>query len=245
MRRKTGTTSHAREAGRLLASNERAFDAEIVRSALSFLGQFYRPLTGADLADTGKPFAWVPEIIRARVKDVGREVPPFQLSQPETLEECSTLTTVLRIAIPDLQELGDRNSKVDAETRDAKHEWLAKKLGGLQFSSSPVYRGRKWQMVTIPALFSVEHCLAYAMFLMHEDRWGFRDRIHLCPYRRKADSPTHFEPDHWFLDFDLDATGALKPGPPQRFCSAAHANAYRQREWRRSQLGAGAPRKGK
>jgi hypothetical protein len=220
----------------LLATDDRAFDAKLVKSALDFLGRFYLVYEEMDLPLAGEMFAWVPEVITSRAGSVGIKVAPRPLKLPASAGACNTLATVMRIAIGDIQARDDES--MDAHTREAKEEWLGKKFSGMQRTQVPIYRQSKWDWATIPVLRTVEDCVIYALFILHENTWGFRERVHMCPYRERADTESHIERDHWFLDFEVDERGALKLGAAKAFCTVSHGNAYRQREWRKQQAAA-------
>jgi len=237
--RRRGPSSHAAPKTPVhrwpVSKNERAFDGRILRSALDFLERFYAPLVESDVADATEYFAWVPGVIRDRMAAVHREIQPYGLKSLSTAADCNDLATRFRLGIVALQERPPTRRRPERVAHNGVEEWLDKQLRVLELTVHPVYRNGAWQRVEIPALTTVQKCMAYALWVLHEDRWNIRGRVRLCPYRKKADTPEHYEPDHWFLDFDLDERGALTLGPPQRFCTPEHANAFRQREYRKRQ----------
>jgi len=85
--------------------------------------------------------------------------------------------------------------------------------------------------VQLPILRDAGNCMVYAMVVYAENRWGLLGRARKCKYMAHPDK----EYPHWFLDYRIDASGHLKRGTPQEFCSPEHANRFHQREWRKRQ----------
>lgn len=205
-----------------------------MNSALDFLGRFTQPAKDTDIGDAAKIFAWVPDIICRRAEASGKPKNAYVLAAPKSSDACNTLAMMLRIAIGDMQP----GAAPSPDAHEANEEWLEKRLAGLERSERYVRTADGWEWRKVPVLLSVEHCLLYAIAILHQDSWKLRERVRLCPYRARRDSPTHFEPEHWFLDFEVDEHAALKLGPPQQFCTGKHGNAFRQREWRKQQAAA-------
>ena len=233
----------------------------MVGSALKFLERFHGPTDEAAATKAAEPFAWVPQTARERARLSGIDLPPWDLDLPtptafqgdgfrqvnvapkgeparmvqvfgwnkehdNTLAKCcNTLATRFRIGLAAIQ---DRRTKAAARDPDIE-QWLVEQLQALHFATQYQYRMGKAQLVSVPVPKSIEACLAYALGVLAEDKWHFRDRVVQCPYHRKRSDK--FEPDHWV--FDVDSIGQLPISAPLKFCSAAHANAYRQRELRR------------
>jgi len=236
-----------------LVRDDRAFDAAMVGCSLRFLARFQGPPDeAAAAAHATAPFAWVPQTALERAKISGLEhLDPWTLPLPmpsrvaatdrsgarvqvyrvydATLaQHCHTLATRFWMGVVAIQESETLNSDIE--------RWLVDQLRALDFATRYRYRNGRAQLVSVPVPRSVEACLAYALAVLAEDRWHFRDRVGRCPYERKHDSGTHFEPRHWF--FDVDSHGQLPISAPLKFCCADHANAYRQRQLRERQVAA-------
>jgi len=232
-------------APKTLLKDERAFDAAMVGSALKFLTRFQGPPNIESAAKAAEPFAWVPEIAlkRARLSGFdllepwtlpvpmpervpamlsGKRVLVYPTNDDTSADHCNTLALRFWLGVLAIQGSAAR----DPDTE----QWLVKQLRTLDFATRYQYRDGRAQLVSVPVPRSVEACLAYALAVLAEDRWNFRNRVGKCPYVRMHDSKTHFEPDHWF--FDVDARGKLPISAPLKFCNRFHANAYRQRQLR-------------
>jgi hypothetical protein len=229
-----------------LVRDDRAFDAAMVGSALRFLSRFQGPPDDAAATAAVAPFAWVPKIAQARAARAGFDLEPWTLPLPlparipatdpqgkrvlvypahdDTLaNHCHTLATRFWLGVLGIKDGRGRDPEIE--------QWLVKQLQALHFDTRYRYRSGRAQLVSVPVPRSVEACLVYALAVLAEDEWRFRDRVGQCPYERKHDSRSHFEPRHWF--FDVDGRGRLPISAPLKFCCADHANAYRQREWRK------------
>jgi hypothetical protein len=118
----------------------------------------------------------------------------------------------------------------EGQQRPTPEEWVNGVLAVLPIYSRFVLKGRSFRLVSAPLLTTVQRCIAYAMAIIWTDRHGFRDRVRPCQFL--TDPTPGSLAHHYFLADDAR----------QRFCSLAHSNAYRQREWRRTHK---APRKPK
>jgi hypothetical protein len=231
----------------VLVRDDRAFDTAMVGSALKFLKMFHGPVDSLAALKAAAPFAWVPRVSRIRARLLGRRFSAWTLELPTPkrvtataisgaltaaypanddtpAKHCNTLATRFDVALVNIQ----------GQSKRGKDQWLTQQLRTLEFISG--YRKGKAELVTMPLLKSVEACLLYALAVLAEDNWHFRDRVGECPYVRRHDSKVHFEPRHWF--FDVDARGQLPISAPLKFCCADHANAYRQRQLRQRQAAA-------
>jgi hypothetical protein len=238
-----------------LLEDERWFDVEVVRSAVEFLNERF---TTNSWEERCRHFRWLKpaQIKLARKKAIQTdELEPFSAERPviaklngsieSEQESLSRLGSLFLVGLSDIQGretdmeriVRGRVSKKSADylyqlahDRASADKWLDRVLSNVDFVTHFERAGRRRTRITLPWLKSPEQALVYALDVLDENRWDLRHRVRKCPYVEQSSRDF----GHWFLDYRLDSDDSrLTAGRSQRFCGPAHANAFRQREFRR------------
>lgn len=215
-----------------LARDDREFDAQIVRSALDFYNSFHAHPTIA----TGQPyseivervFAWVPPVMELRAKGAGVDPANVRWRNTETGRDISAASTVLLFNVGAFK--GGDSIEFANGRRITTEQWLNEVFAALPIYSRFNIEKGEIRLASVPCLTGVQQCIAYALALIKLNRHGFGELVRRCEFLtdERPGSLAH----HYFLADD----------PRRQFCSPAHGNAHRQREWRRAHA---APRKPK
>jgi len=228
---------------RTLVEQDRAFDVECVRSAVNFINRIESSVEGEE-ANAASAFAWLPQVLRERAQrfEIRSSNVPTQIESLD-VEVNRRVARYFMISATYAQtrerELAMAQAERDPKRRAQKlafrkqvDEWLDAALKYLPiYERVRLIEGRVVR-VSLPVLRDVGSCLAYALMVLIENRWGMQGRVRECRY---GISPGGTGPNHWFLDYRLDKGGRLKRGSRREFCTPAHANSFHQREWRRRQ----------
>jgi hypothetical protein len=173
-------------------------------------------------------FDWLPAVLRERAGRAGVPASTVKWSGDEGVDEMIEAGQVLLYTIGAFGEPSKRLRFSTAPAREGKprlspEQWVNKILAALPIYSRYTFEKDAFSLASVPLLTSVQRCVAYSLVLVWTDRHDFADLVRPCGYLVE-DSPNSLA-HHYFLADDAR----------QRFCTPAHSNAQRQREWRRNQ----------
>lgn len=212
-----------------LVNDQRAFDVRLVWSVLeSYNASIRRDDIGQDSA-----FEWVPDVLAGRA--IAMAMP--SLVKPEQARRWHSTTTKSRAAAAFLFLLWGSKLRIEPDGDGYRYTVQPGAQTGLLnqiLADLPIYQrflfsNGKMRTLSVPWVNSMERCYTYAMAVVSANHWGLGEgRVRQCPHVPQGGHA------HLFVDYRLDDDGNLARGGPQMFCCHAHANAYRQRAFRRA-----------
>jgi hypothetical protein len=229
-----------------LIRDDRAFDAEVIRSAVVYsnllvAGPVLRDDQGQPTRDVPPElvkqiFGWIPDVLSERARLAGVPARSVAWREPDDTEHRNAGAIALTLIGP--LRLVARAATFKIEGRALTFaEWMDQALGQLPIYTRYRYLGNhRVRTTSVPLLTGVSACMAYAVASILLDRWkvGFWGRIRECPYvrpLRDGDGGLVRQQNHWFLDFRLGRGRELEKNR-QRFCCAEHGNRYKQQRHR-------------
>lgn len=223
----------------LLMDHFTMFEVRVIQGAMTYLNTMLAQ--EPDIPKAQKAFSWLCTSLAARA--VYAKIPLDQvqwrdraLSRDEAWNLASYIRTAALQVTPDAERLALGRSRLPPgfpvrKDLGGTDGWLDKQLAGL-----PIYRrfrvmfGDQVVSMSLPLLTNTQRFAVYAIALMRHNQEQLEGLINVCPFLK---DPTADYP-HWFFDPRMDAAGQPIRGQRQRFCCPEHANAFRQREFRKS-----------
>jgi len=220
-------------------TDARAFDAAVVTGVLRWYNNHAGSVSRLPNQRllTERCFGWIEAVLVARARAVDQDATPFRWKGDDAPGDIARMNAALLFLIGPLRQVFDGGkTMVWFGRRLGRDEWLREVLKDLPTVTHMELRSsRDAQPIELVKLTSVQRCVAYGLSVLLTNRHGLGHYIRPCAFIadevRHADSFRRAHAAHYFL-----ATGIYgKPpeGKPRRFCSTAHANCHRQREWRR------------
>lgn len=196
-----------------LAGDDRAFDEALTRSALDYVNGTWG--VGPNAADPDAALAWVPGITLERYRRAAgigaKPIKPKPFAPSDSIKAQLAVTFAIN-SLPRWRL--ERSSGRPAPGEASSFEWINTMLRELPLISYWQVGRDGLQTITVPALQSAEHCIAYAVACIAGNRWGMADRVDYCAFVPAGDAQRH-----------LFVAESLK----QRYCCKAHQNAHAQR----------------
>lgn len=222
-----------------LIIDARAFDAAIVAGLLRWYNN--QNGSGSRLPNlrllTDRCFRWIEAVLVARARAVGQDPASFRWRGDDNPEDIARMNAGLLFLLGPLRRVfdGDRTI-VWFGRRLGRDEWLKEYLKDLPTVTHTELRTNgDAHSIELVELTNVQRCVAYGFSVLLRNRHGLAQYIRPCAFvpdeLRHETAFRRAHAEHYFL-----ATGRYgepAEGKPRRFCTTAHANCQRQREWRR------------
>lgn len=218
----------------------RAFDAHLIKSVIAFVG--HMPMGGGaethsePESGSSSQFGWVPEVIKSLVKQARLNQNDFEWQSADEValaEATEAFRGFFRgrfgiVHRPD-EKLALRFTcylSRDGMVWRPHQVWLDDILTSIGIIERFRYGDTGISRVAVPSLRSETTCVAYAIAILSENRWGLADRIRICPFAAHPHKGFHLS-----LDFRLRPSGEFERNA-KYYCDPAHQNAHKQQEYR-------------
>jgi hypothetical protein len=205
-------------------SDPNEFDRALVRSTLALYNELHSddgklPLPKFISRVADQSFGWVPGIMEQRARRNCLDPARLRWNREETVEGFLRSDAVLLFTIGAFRGAADEPVTLGDGRRISRERWYSEIIESLDWERRVRVIDGETRDVELPLLTGIEQCIGYAIYVIR--RKNLMTLIRPCQFLRRAfaESRAH----HYFLAED----------PRQKFCSAAHSNAHRQREWRR------------
>lgn len=162
---------------------------------------------------------WVPEVLQQRAKRERLDASRLRWENSGSLYELADLIGVLQFMIGAFRLKPGQTIRLRDERSVSREQWYQEIVEQLDPIAGWRVSDRETRFVALPPLTGLIQCVAYAVAVIEMKK--LEALVRPCRFLREdvEGSLAH----HYFLADD----------PRQRFCSSAHSNAHRQREWRR------------
>jgi hypothetical protein len=199
------------------------FDRALVRSTLAFYNATHSdepkelPIVVSRLAE--QTFGWVPAVMAERARRERLDPSKQRWNSRESIERVTRVQSVLLYMIGAFRVEAHEAVTLADGRRLSREQWYQEVVEKIDFDCGLRVIDGATRHVALPLLSGIEECVGYAISVIR--RRNLAKLVRPCQFLLK-DLPGSLA-HHYFLADD----------PRQKFCSPAHSNAYRQREWRR------------
>lgn len=210
----------------------RAFDAAVLRAALVFYNGIYAERSSTAALDrqalAREAFADIPRLVTERARAAGIDSKTFrwQKVKDRPLIEAGAALRLINVG---LRPLIAHSSVRRGTSRVPIDEWLDSALETLPIYSRFHVTDAGVRMVSVPFLTDAARCAVYALGVLLSGAHDLHRYVRPCPLLLRPGSSSVRA--HYFLATDVG--GAPPRNAPSKYCSAAHANRHRARQFRR------------
>lgn len=227
----------------LLASDDRVFDAEVLRSVLHLLNMgWYGPPSSSLVREA---FGWIPPIMAKRAAAAGIPLKSVAWNSQESTDAQAAAGTAALLILGPMPMTHVESISIGKKVFTPA-EYIDSVLAGLAIYARRRFIDGSASETQVPLLNCVQACVAYAVSSVYLDRHklDLHRRIKQCNYLSPKVTallaPEVSAPDprsgvlqqrHLFLDARFDDSGKLRTNEAS-YCCPQHANREKQRRFR-------------